>query len=121
MVEEKLVTVLKASSDLVNLVSSRIFPVLLPQDAAFPSVTYQRVSGERVYDLDGDSNLENPRIQIDTWSTSYGASKQISGIIRTAMEGSATFDALLLSDMDLYQDDVEIYRISQDFSIWNRE
>ena len=68
--------------------SNRIHPVVLPQGtvAAFPAVTYQRVSGDRVYSLSGYSTLENARLQIDCWATSFETVKDLGDKMRQVVD-----------------------------------
>lgn len=89
--------------------------------AAFPAVSYQRISADRVYSLSAYSTLENPRIQMDAWATTYEDAKKLSTRIKTTMEGATAFSANLLNDEDLYEDALELYRVTMDFSVWNQE
>ena len=103
--------------------SNRIYPVLLPQGtvAAFPAVTYQRISADRVYSLSGYSTLENAKMQIDCWATSFETVKDLANKTRQVVDGATAFASNLISDQDLYEDEVNVYRVSMDFSIWNQE
>jgi len=103
--------------------SNRIHPVVLPQGtvAAFPAVTYQRVSGDRVYSLSGYSTLENARLQIDCWATSFETVKDLGDKMRQVVDSATAFASNLISDQDLYENEVKVYRVSMDFSIWNQE
>lgn len=117
--EPKIVTLLAGNAGISALVSTRIYPVLIPQDGTLPAVTYQRVSGGQINSTDGFTALENPRIQIDCMATTYAGAKAVAAAVFSAMEGSTTFDALLISDTDIYEDEVECYRVSMDFSVWH--
>ena len=121
MLESKLYSVLTGNNAVALLVGARVYPVKLEQDTEFPAITYQRISGGQQYSLTAYSNLENPRIQIDVWGLKYSDVKALAAKVKTAMEGATTFRATLLTDIDLYEDDVEIYRVSQDWSVWNQE
>ena len=103
--------------------SNRIYPVLLPQGtvAAFPAVTYQRITADRVYSLSGYSTLENAKMQIDCWATSFETVKDLGNKMRQVVDGATAFASNLISDQDLYEDEVNVYRVSMDFSFWNRE
>ena len=103
--------------------SNRIYPVLLPQGtvAAFPAVTYQRITADRVYSLSGYSTLENAKMQIDCWATSFETVKDLGNKMRQVVDGATAFASNLISDQDLYEDEVNVYRVSQDYSFWNRE
>lgn len=98
--------------------SARIYPVYLPQDPTLPAMSYQRISSQPQVSMGGFCNLDNPRIQIDCWATSYSAVKGMAEAVRDAMMSAAGFNALEISDQDLFEPDLEIYRVSIDFSCW---
>ena len=98
--------------------SARIYPVFLPQDPIYPAISYQRISSQPQTSMGGFCNLDNPRIQIDCWATSYSAVKGMAEAVRDAMMSSPAFNALEISDQDLFEPDLEIYRVSIDFSCW---
>jgi len=108
---------------ITDITSARVYPVKLPQvtTAAFPAVTYQRVSADRVYSFTAYCNLENPKMQIDSWATSFEDVKVLADKVRLAMDSATAFASILISDQDLYEDEIEVYRVSQDFSIWNHD
>ncbi|MEN6474136.1 MAG: DUF3168 domain-containing protein [Syntrophaceae bacterium] len=118
MLEDALHAHLLASTAVTSLASTRIYPVLLPQDPTLPAITYQRISNDPQNTMGGHGDLYNPRIQIDAWARSYSEIKSLELAIRTAMEAASAFSALEMSDQDLYEPDMEIYRISIDFSCW---
>ena len=119
----KLYTLLSTTNRITDITELRIYPVLLPQGAAaaFPAVTYQRVSADRVYSLSGYSTLENVRIQIDCWATSFETVKDLGDKMRQTVDGATAFASNLISDQDLYEDELGVYRVSMDFSLWNKE
>ena len=120
---EKLVYALLANAATITaFTSAHIYPVLLPQGlaAAFPALTYQRISGGRVYSLSGYADLQHCRIQIDCWATSYGTVKELAYTVQTVMVGSNTFKAVIEDrPIDMYDDETEIHRVSMDFSLWH--
>jgi hypothetical protein len=119
MVEKKIVAHFSTCT-LITAKTTRVFPEHVPEGAAFPSLSYSRVSGYRVNTLTGYAGEENPRIQIDCWATSYDAAKDLSTAVHSAMEAAPNFKALLISDMDLSEQDIGLYRISMDFSCWSK-
>jgi len=123
MLENKLYAHLSTSTNLTvtSSVSTRIYPIMPPELVQTPFITYQRISGGQENDLSGYSIMENPRIQIDIFANTYKEAKSISTYMHTILAGATGFKALLISDMDLYEDDVEFYRVSQDYSCWNKE
>lgn len=123
MLESKLYTALSGSSKITvtSSISTRIYPLIVPQQSALPAITYARISGGQENNLSGYSSMENPRIQIDCWALTYKEVKTIAENVHTVLNTTTTFSAVLISDMDFYEDDVELYRESMDFKIWNRE
>jgi hypothetical protein len=118
--ETKIFTILTTDPAVSAVIASRCFPVVLPQNVTLPAVSYQRISGGQENSLKGSSNLENPRIQVDVWGTTYSAVKDLAAKVMAAMRAASTFKALVISDQDLFEDETETYRVSIDFSIWHR-
>lgn len=117
MIEEAIYAHLSTSTALTAIVSNRIYPIMMPQEPTIPAVTYQRVSNVHINAISGACGLDNIRIQIDCWTTSYSAAKTLGDVLRKAM-ASAPFTALQLSDEDIYDPDTEIYSVSMDYSCW---
>lgn len=117
--EPKIVTLLSGNAGVSALVSTRIYPLILPQDSALPAITYQRVSGGHINSTTGFSDQENPRIQIDSMATTYAGAKTLAAAVFSAMESATTYKAILIGDIDIYEDEPEIYRVSMDFSVWH--
>jgi len=120
-VESEIVTLLAADGGVSALVVARIYPLILPQDPTLPAITYARVTTSRIYSSEGYSNLDNAMIQVDCWASTYAGAKALGTAVLSAMDGSSTFSAVLIDERDMFEDDVEIYRVSMDFSTWNTE
>jgi hypothetical protein len=118
MIEELIYSNLSTATSVTALVVDRIYPLLMPQDPTLPAVTYQRISDNPINSLSGHGGLDNPRIQIDCWATSYSGVKTLSNAVIKAMDSSTAYKSLRMSDQDLYEDGTEIYRVSMDFSCW---
>lgn len=123
MVESKIFSHLSTTTaiTITKSISTRIYPSVVPDETKYPCISYSRVSDVREYHLSGYANLENPRIQIDVWAETYKESKDISSAIHTAMQTAPDFKAILIDDSDMYEPDALLYRVSMDFSCWNRE
>lgn len=119
--ESKIFSLLTTSTTITATMGNRIYPVRAPQNVASPYAVYQRISGGQVNGLDGYLTLENPRIQLDVYSTSYSQVKTLAEAIQTQMNTSTAFKNTLINDTDFYEDELNEYRISMDFSCWNRE
>ena len=117
-IESLIFTALTTNANIKRMVTRRVYPIVLPQNCDFPAISYQRVTGVRVNDLSGYSNLQNAHVQIDSWATSYNEVKELGAYIHTTMNGANTFKSLLISDSDGYDADAALYRLSMDFSAW---
>jgi len=119
MIEQKIYTVLTTSTGISALVGSRIYPIVLPQNPTYPAITYQRVGGRRFNSLNGYSELENPIIQIDVWGGTHAAVIDLGDRIITALHGSTVLKATAPnSPLDIYEDEISVYRRSIDISVW---
>jgi hypothetical protein len=121
MLENKIYQHLSTSATVVNQVGTRIYPLVASQNPTTPYCTYQRISGSGEYHTQGYATLERVRIQIDSYSTGYTAAKTIAAGIKTAMESATGYSVVEYTDMDLFESDVTLFRVMQDFVVYNRE
>lgn len=131
-IEEALRARLTGFAGLAALVSARIHPDKLPPEPSplvttrWPALTYQVVSTERVYSLEGFSCLARPTFQIDVWATSQSSRVNVAHQVKLALEGfvgtvsSVNIRGIFLnSEVDIYEADAEIFRRSLDFEVWH--
>lgn len=124
MLENKIYSLLTGTTIITGIVGTRIYPVIAPQNVTFPFILYTRIAGGQINLLSGYSQLENPRIQIDAFSTGYSQTKTLADNIHTVMNSSTTFKSVLITEGDLFGDDLSeqgAYRVSMDFSCFNQE
>jgi len=140
LVETGLYTKLTATAGVTTLVSTRIYPLLAPDDATYPNVTYQKISAPRINTHDGPSGLAVCRFQINSWAVTtaskhgYQAAKEIADAIRVAIDG-VSFAAwgtvviqhcTLLDESDVFDpspesEEIRVYGVRQDYEIWSEE
>lgn len=132
LLEEALYTRLAAFAGLAALVTSgsitRIYPVRVPQNAVYPLVSYNRVSGQRIYAFGIATGLVVTRMQVSSWDKSYSGVKAVAEQVRLALSnyagvsaGVTIDDISMISDIDLYEEDTKIFQVAGDFSIDYRE
>jgi hypothetical protein len=123
LVETKIYSLLSVDTAITvtGNVSTRIYPLTLPQQTEYPCIVYARYSGTKHNHLQGYAQLESPMIMIDCWATCFSDAKGLSTRIHTAMSNATAFAAILISDVDYYEDDLQVYHVMQDYSCWNRE
>ena len=105
------------------LVSTRVYPNVLPQSPTYMALTYQRISstGQK-----GSSTLRDSRFQVDCWGEYYDSVGVLAATVKTALEewhnNSATpgvLWAVVVNELDDFEPDAKvpsrgIYRVSID-------
>lgn len=82
-----------ADPAIATAIDDRFWPVKLPQNATFPAITAQRISGVRFGVLRGPAGLARPRIQFDVWVREGGPTRaakecrRIGGLLLERLEG----------------------------------
>lgn len=122
---------LAATSAVTNLVSTRIYPMRLPQSGSLPAIVYQRISTNEIVTHDGASNLAEARLQVTAWATTYISAIAIATAIRNTLQGAA-FTAASITIQGCFLDDSRhnyiapddggdtgAYSVSLDFMIWH--
>ena len=124
-IETGLYSRLTTDTDVSGVISTRAYPLRLPQGYTLPALSYQRISTDRVHELDGVTGRAVARFQVDCWAETYQAVRDLANKVRLALDGhSGTLGSEtgignihLVSDRDLFEEDVEIYRATLDFQI----
>jgi hypothetical protein len=123
---------------ITDAVENRIYPQKAPQQGRdFPQLTYSRVNTERDQTLDGRDNLSSARMEISAWALRQAEAADLAEDIRQIMDGfkgtweaeeqDFTIDGVFLDDQrDNYHpphnaDDVGVYSVTLEFSVWFRE
>jgi len=107
MIEKDLFNTLKNVCD-------RVYPMMMPDDAAYPAITYQVVFDGANQATNGNLMSRNVRFQVDIYSKSYRESKTLKDeVIASVIElGGGSISA-----QDLYEDELELYRQLIDLTI----
>jgi len=129
-IEQGIYARLSGQSGVTNLVGTRIYPGVAPLNAAFPYLTYSKVSGIRIHAMESDPGLAHPRMRVSTWSTSYTQVKAIALQVRTALQdysattGGIPFQRIFFeNEYDLPEIDLGSKKIThqlvQDYIAWH--
>lgn len=118
---EALYSRLSGIAGLTALVSTRIYPQVLPEDVTFPCIRHFGVSLNPTVAHDGDVNLDFVREQFDVYATTDLAVEAIVTQLRAAL-GGVTFTVGTLKikarpagEFELYDSIYEKYRRVVDF------
>ena len=125
--EESLCAHLKAYAGLAALVSTRVYPLQLPQSSTLPTVVYRRIDGPRVEMFGAASAFQTPRFQVDAWGATYASAKGAAAQVQAALggfmgllggAGGVNCTALLVNDVDLPDPETGWVHVASDFVIW---
>ena len=126
--EEAVYSRLTGNVAVAAMVSTRVYPNKIPQEAALPAVAYQRISARRVKAHAAPTGLARVRVQVTCVSRSYSEVKALAAAVRTAMQGvmgsvgGVTLQGSWLeTDADEYGDAETLHSVRQDYMIWHTE
>jgi len=129
MIANNLYTYLVAQAGITNLVSTRVYPVIMPQKPTFPAITYNDDDSNYTESFDGQTDHVQSIFQLDGWSKTYAEATTVGAAISTALKNtSGSFGGItiqrctvLSGPVTVYEDSVEAYRQTYIFSIWHNE
>lgn len=134
-VEVGLVSYLTGYAGLTALISTRVYPFMIPQGATMPCVTYQRIDTPRTLshgDSGATGTLARARIQFSSWAATLSSAMAIAEQLRAALNGktgsigtapnAVTVRAILVdNEMQDFEPDIEMFRVISDYLIWQEE
>ena len=125
---------LLASEAVTDIVADRVFPAPAPQNTPAPYVTFQRITADRNYTIQGPDRLTGALLQIDCWSDapeyqgSYSAAKLLGKAVRNALHGFRGMmgplriqETDIESERDVFEAQDLTRRVSFDFRFWYDE
>ena len=136
MIKDAIYSYFSNQNDITDLVSTRIYPGRPTQEATYPLIFYQRISGNRQRTQKGETGLVQTRYEFnccgedgtgydDAWNVADALRKVSSGFRGTW--GTTQIDSVILDDdSDTLADkaggmDESIYCVPVDLIIWHRE
>lgn len=112
-----IVALLRATPSLTNIVGTAgIYPMQAPIGALTPYVVYSTVSGVPLNYIQGTTQMDSRRVQIDVYAKSYAQAQVMATAVRTALSA----DGYEMFFRDDYEPDTGFYRVQQDWSIYLR-
>jgi len=128
MIADSLYSFITAQSA-ITTITTRIYPVILPQEPTFPAITYREDSHSLDESFDGQTGLTQSFYLFDAWAATYSGVTSLGDVIRSSLKnhsgnmGSISVMKVTLETgpVTVYEDEVEAYRQTQVFSIWHNE
>lgn len=126
--EEGLVAHLMGDSGVTASISTRLYPLVVPQDVTLPAAAYQRISGPREHAHDGPTGLARARIQFTFVGATYAEAKDAATAFRQSLDGHhrglpgvQRAVISLVDDQDDWAPQFEKPVVRQDYMIWYTE
>ena len=82
------------------------------------------MSGPRLHDLVSPTGQSDARFQVDCWARDAGSAEDVAEAVRVALDGwssTGVQNTVLVNETDLYDDEVGVYHIAQDFMLMHEE
>jgi hypothetical protein len=112
----------------VALAGTRIYPPPIPQNATYPLVTYQQISGVRDYVYSNQSGLVRARFQMDSYAETAMGARALAEQVRLCLSiYRGTSDTIvidliqIINEQRVYDEDVGLHRLIHDYQIDYRE
>lgn len=118
MIEVDVRAALIAAPAVTALVGQRVAAGIMPEGTVRPYVTYALITGERIPSMTDSGLMRHARIQLDCFADSYSVAKQIALAVQTAIEASALFEVVFITDQDLYDPETNLFYVVLDYSVW---
>lgn len=121
--------ILSNYAGLTSLVSTRLNPLRIPQESAFPAISYNLVSVVASPTNTSHSRTDFARVQVNSFGTTFASATAVAEQVRAAFEAATlpgTFNSVKCqtiefdSELQLTDDEAGfsgIYQVSQDFII----
>jgi hypothetical protein len=100
----------------ISGIVGRCYPLTVPEKPIAPYAIYSQVSVIPNLSVQNSISLDNTRLQVDIFAKDYAQCQSLSLLVRAAL---LALGVQPLSSGDLYESEVKLFRVSQDFSIWS--
>lgn len=129
MIDQYLYTYLAAQAGVIAIVSTRIYPLILPSDPTYPAITYRDDEHEPVDSFTGSDELTRSEYFVDAWATTPEGATALEAAIAAALKNiTGSFGGISIQRSTIstrqgmvYEDAVEAYRKPVLFTIWHQE
>jgi hypothetical protein len=126
-IEALIYTRLSGFAGLTALVGTRIYKNIAPQNTGRPYVTYRRVTATRPPAMGRNSGVVRARFQFDSFDEDFADASAVRAQILAAIERwrdagpPVVQDIFPVNELDLYEDDIRLHHLSDDYEVNYRE
>lgn len=116
---EAVYTTLAGDAALEALVGDKIWNTRRSQGEANPALVFSRVSTQYTDSSTSHDGLAGVRYQLDAYASTLAQSSAIIGAASSAL--IAAYNGVPIGRRDAYIDNVDLYQVSLDISIWGSD
>lgn len=87
MIDTAIKELLLEDSGITLLVGDRVYPEVLPQAVTYPAMTFQIISGQSHYHMQGPSELAASRVQFDLYAETKDKLIELKRVFMRLMSG----------------------------------
>ena len=133
VIEEALKAKLIADATILGLVSTRVYPGIIPQSGTMPCIMYRQIFGGRDHVMAGASGLVHSTYEIICVADTYAEAKSVSEAVRSELDGyNGTASGVVIQDISLIDEEdmpniedesekLRKHRKQLTFTIWYKE
>jgi len=126
MIEHAIYSILSNDAG-VSAITTRIYPIMLPQNAVYPAISYQVNEDTEDETFDGQGTFQRINLEVDAWSDTHADMLALADAIKAAIKNysgtvaSNAVDKITIdSAISVYEDQVEKYRKTLIATIFKR-
>lgn len=94
------------------------YQVNTTEPPVFPFIVFTRIVSSTNNNLEGPSDLQNTRVQVDLFTLKASEVESLSDAIDAAMTAQFGNRSIQISSQDLYEDPVKAFRVLREYSVW---
>ena len=118
MIQADIYKVLSEDSSIATIVSTRIYPIELPQGVTIPAIVYSIPDITPEKSLNGESGLDHGIVEITCWAKDYTTVHLLAAAVRSAFIASGI--GVLTGNMqDTRDDETRAYGVIMNMSAWS--
>ncbi len=90
------------------------------QNSTLPYIVYTRMASpiNNVLEGNGNPRINNTKFELSIWGQTYAQAVATAAAVTAAMQGW-TVQNVLTAEHDLYESDVKLDRVIQEYSVWH--
>lgn len=108
-------TLLETVQSTISGVVGRCYPLVSPEKPIAPYAIYSQITNAPEVTMQSSVPIENTRLQIDVFAKTYAEVQSLADQVRSVM---LAINITPISAGDLYEAEVKLFRVTQDFSVW---